>query len=238
MMRRIMKSFLYRSAETAYAVLPKRAVLAFYGYLTYVLRNVTWRLACKYYGPRMTERRREMASFVLSHVSAGDRVLDVGCAEGNLTRLIAGKAGSVTAVEIDRRYLDMIDMRAGVFAHTRFLHGDILSLGLEGTFDVAVLIHVIEHMEKSEAVLRLLSRIARTIVIETPDESSDWMTELVRDMGIDDCGDDKHFKLYDTGLLKRELEENGWTDVEVSIGSGVVRAAARSRVLEGRTVCV
>jgi SAM-dependent methyltransferase len=227
---RLIKSFAYRSGEFAYRIFPKRATLAFYCYLTYILRAVTWRLACKYYGSSMAERRGDMSDFVLSQIGPEMSVIDIGCAEGNLTRLIAGKAKKVVAVEIDKKYLDMIDQNDSGFSNVRFINGDILNLTFEEIFDAAVLIHAIEHMENAGSVLKKISDIAKTIIIETPDQESDWLSNTLIDLGIDERGDDKHVKMYDAASLREEMELNGWKDVVISKGNGVVRAVACSKL--------
>jgi SAM-dependent methyltransferase len=227
---RLAKSLVYRTAELAYRILPKKGVLTFYCYMTYMMRAVTWRLACKYYGEAMAQHRGDTPEFVLSHISSRDTVIDVGCAEGNLTRLIAAKAKRVVAVEMDKRYLDMIDKGGPGLGNVTFINGDIVSLELGETFDAAVLIHAIEHMDNADAVLRKISVIARAIIVETPDQRSDWLASTLEDLGIEERGDDKHVRLYDAMALKDELERSGWEDVIVSKGNGALRAIARSKL--------
>lgn len=226
---RPIKSFLYRSSELAYRVFPKKATLTFYCYLTYILRAVTWRLACKYYGQAMTEHRGDVPEFVMSQINPNDTVIDVGCAEGNLTRLIAKKAGRVVAIDIDKGYLDRIDKNEKGLEKAVFINGDIIDLKFSETFDAAVLIHTIEHMDNAGAILRKISEIARKIVVETPDQESDWLSNTLIGLGIEDQGDDKHVKLYDGISLKEELEDNGWVDVALSKSYGAVRAVALSK---------
>ena len=226
---RSIKSFLYRSSELAYRVFPKKATLTFYCYLTYILRAVTWRLACRYYGQAMTEHRGDVPEFVLSQICPDDTVIDVGCAEGNLTRLIVKKAGRVVAVDIDKGYLDRIDKSEKGLEKAVFINGDIVDLKLNETFDVAVLVHTIEHMDNAGAILRKISEIARKIVIETPDQESDWLSNTLVGLGIEERGDDKHVKLYNGISLKEELEDNGWSDVVLSRSYGAVRAVAQSK---------
>ena len=225
---RLVKSFLYRSGELAYRILPKKAVLAFYCYMAYIFRAVAWRQACKYYGSAMTQRRGDMSEFVLSKIGPGMSVIDVGCAEGNLTRLLARKAKKVVAVEIDKKYLDMIDKDDKALGNVTFINGDIIDLNFDEIFDMSVLIHAIEHMENAPDILKKISKIAKMIVVETPDQESDWLTSTLIDLGIDERGDDKHVRLYDAITLKEELENSGWGKVIISKGNGVVRAVACS----------
>ncbi len=230
---RMMKSAAYRSADIVNFIMPKRMTLKLYCYLTYLFRGITWRFACRYFGPEMSEYRGDIVRFVLSNINNGDHVLDAGCAEGNLTRAMASKAGKIVGIDIDRDYLNRIDKTDERLKNATFIAGDILDIKFNETFDVAVLVHAIEHLEDSAAVLRKLSGLAKKIIVETPDEEADWLTKLLRDLGIEERGDDKHVKLYDDLSLKAELEENGWKDAVSFKGFGIVRAVANSRVLKG-----
>lgn len=226
---RLIKSLSYRTAEAVYKVFPKRATLTFYCYMTYIMRALTWRLACKYYGQSMAQHRGDVHDFVLSQIKAGDSVIDVGCAEGNLTRLIAKIAKAVVAVDIDKDYLGVIDKTDKALRNATFINGDIIDLNFDHTFDVAVLVHTIEHMDNADKVLNKISGIARKIVIETPDQESDWLTSTLLGLGIEERGDDKHVKLYNSTLLKESLEQNGWSGVVISKSAGAVRAVAMSK---------
>lgn len=228
----MLKSVVYRTAECAYALLPKKAVLKFYCYMAYLFRAIAWRLAFKYFASDMVKYRGDLTGFITSNIGENDSVIDIGCAVGNLTRVIAGKAKKVVAIDIDSTYLDRIDRKDPVYRNTTFIREDIIDFNSREKFDVAVLVHVIEHMSNGEAVLRKIASLASKIIIETPDEEADWLVKLLRDLGIEERGDDKHVKLYDDILMKRELEENGWEDVSLSRGYGLVRAVARSSYLK------
>lgn len=229
---RALKSFVCRSADFFYAVLPKKFALKFYCYLTYILRTVAWRLACKYYGSGVVKYRGGVDKYVLSHIQSGDRVLDVGCAEGYLSVKIAAKARTVVGVDVDKNYLDNIDKDIKALKNASFINGDVLNMDFKERFDVAVLVHAIEHMEKSRDILKKLSTIAHKILVETPTEECDWLAEIMEEMGIEDIGDDKHVRLYNDKSLRDELEASGWADVATSWGPGVVRAVAFSRTIK------
>ena len=229
MLWRAVKSLLYRTSELFFSIFPKKATLTFYCYMTYIMRAVTWRLACKYYGKSMADHRGDVPDFVLSHIMPGDSVIDVGCAEGNLTRLIAKKAKRVVAVDIDKVYLNAINKNERALENATFINGDIIDLKFKETFDVAVLIHTIEHMDNADVVLRKIAGVSRKIVVETPDQESDWLSNTLLDLGIEELGDDKHVRLYDSSSLKDELERNGWSNIAITKSAGAVRAVAESR---------
>ena len=226
LLQKITKSLRYRASDIAYAVLPRRQVIKAYGYFTYTLNAITWRLMGRYYGSGGVLYRGGVVDFVLSHVQEGERVLDIGCAEGYLTLPISKKAGAVVGIDIEQRYIDSIDTRD--FCNTTFIRGDALTAHFDGTFDVAVAVHTLEHVKEAPALLRRLSAIARRIIVETPAERSDWLTQMLNDMRIDDLGDDTHYALYGRDSLKTLLEANGWHDVSAWEERGLVRALGRS----------
>jgi len=231
-LEKLCRSILYHTSDAAYAVLPKRSVLRMYGWFTNTARAITWRLACRYYGSDVIKYRGDLADFVLAEIGDGDLVIDVGCAEGNLTSLAATKARGVVGVDVDKGYIDNIDRQKRELKNVKFIMGDILEIGFKEVFDVAILVHAIEHMPDSGKILKKLSGISRKILVETPNPDSDWVLKLLKDMGIDDLGDEKHFQLFSCSTLKEVLEKNGWRDVAVSTGDGVVRAVARSAVIK------
>lgn len=230
---RCTKSFLYRTSGLLYAIFPKKPVLRFYCNLANVLRPVAWRLACRYYGPEIIKYRGGIGDFILSEVGKDDLVIDVGCAEGSLTSLAAAKVRAVVGVDMDKRYIDSIDKRIQGLKNVKFIRGDVLDIDFNEIFDVAILVHAIEHMPDCARVLRKLSEMSRKIIIETPDPDSDCISKILKDLGVHDLGDDKHFELFNRETLKAILEKNGWGEVAVSTGDGVVRAVARSLSFKG-----
>lgn len=224
-----LKSLLYRKANLLYRVLPARFVLKLYAYTAYALRSITWQLACKYYGAGVTKLRGDIEDFIISNIETGSTVLDVGCAEGNLTRVIARKARAVVGIDLDEAYIQGIDKKEDGFKNVTFIRADILNTEFKDIFDTVVLVHAIEHLDDSARVLEKLSRTARKIILETPGCEQDWITELLKDLGFEAIGDDKHVKLYSELSLRKELEANGWRDISVSMAPTVVRAVARSK---------
>lgn len=68
-------------------------------------------------------------------VGAADRVLEIGAGLGGLTRLLAVRAKSVVAVEIDAKLFPALAIVTAPFENVRLVRGDILELPLETFFD-------------------------------------------------------------------------------------------------------
>lgn len=63
-----------------------------------------------------------------AELSSEDTVLEIGAGVGNLTRLLATAAGRVVAVEIDRRFLPVLEFELSGRANVYLMAGDILAL--------------------------------------------------------------------------------------------------------------
>lgn len=62
-------------------------------------------------------------------------VLEIGPGLGSLTRLLAQTAASVTAVELDNRFLPILQTELAYFDNVQLIHGDILEQDLDALFD-------------------------------------------------------------------------------------------------------
>ncbi|MCP4417825.1 MAG: ribosomal RNA small subunit methyltransferase A [Chloroflexi bacterium] len=61
-------------------------------------------------------------------------VLEIGPGLGSLTRLLAQTAVSVTAVELDQRFLPILQTELTYFDNIRLIHGDILQQDIDALF--------------------------------------------------------------------------------------------------------
>ncbi len=62
-------------------------------------------------------------------------VLEIGPGLGSLTRLLAQTNAQVTAVELDNRFLPILQTELAFFDNVRLIHGDILEQDLDALFD-------------------------------------------------------------------------------------------------------
>lgn len=62
-----------------------------------------------------------------AELGAEDAVLEVGPGLGSLTKLLATTAVAVTAVELDARFLPILQQELAAYPHVRLVHGDILA---------------------------------------------------------------------------------------------------------------
>jgi SAM-dependent methyltransferase len=93
-------------------------------------------------------------------IGPGDRVLDLGCGRGYWAGKAARAGAEVVAYDLKQ---DRIERAALRYPEVRFVQGSADATGLEDrSFDVVLLLSVLEHTENPEAVIAEISRVIRT----------------------------------------------------------------------------
>jgi ubiquinone/menaquinone biosynthesis C-methylase UbiE len=174
------------------------------------------------------------ARFLLDRVSAGERVLDVGCGEGRfaveLARIGALPVGIDVAAEPLRRAREShpeLDLRQVPAAGAWPLQ--------DASFDVVWAGEVIEHVADTAGWLSELRRVLRSggrLLLSTPDHGRlrmlRWALEpRAFEAHFDPRAD--HLRFYTRGTLTELLEDFGFHDVEARRGGG--RPGARRLLL-------
>jgi SAM-dependent methyltransferase len=138
----------------------------------------------------------------------GDRVLEAGAGNGNLTRHLLEKERLV-AVEIDPFYTRSLDRRWGHLINVSVVEGDLEEPGLyEGLgdegFDSVLCVNVLEHLDHPERALLGFARVLKPggrAVILVP--AHQWLFSRV-DQVIE------HRQRFEKGQLKGLLEAAGF----------------------------
>jgi SAM-dependent methyltransferase len=99
------------------------------------------------------------SAFVSAGISAGMRVLDVGCGAGAVARIVAeivGGAGQVVAIDADAAALDFAKRRLGA-ANVEFREATIESFSDTALFDAVVGRFILMHLKDPVVALRSLA---------------------------------------------------------------------------------
>lgn len=109
-------------------------------------------------------------------IHPGDRVLEIGCGVGTQTELLCRHIteGQVVAMDISAKSVELAKKRLAGTPHCRFFTGDILTLDLQGPFDIILLPDVLEHipLDQHPALFKKLSTLLAAdgyILIHIPD---------------------------------------------------------------------
>jgi SAM-dependent methyltransferase len=134
------------------------------------------------------------------------RVLEIGCGTGNFTGLLAGRATSVTAVDLNSEYVEAARRRWGDDPRLSFRCCDATTADWNSEFDTVVLLDVLEHIENDAGFLSALHRALRpggALILKVP--SGEWLYgSLDRAIG--------HYRRYTKASLGRALRNAGYLD--------------------------
>jgi SAM-dependent methyltransferase len=145
---------------------------------------------------------------LLESISSNNRVLDVGCGSGRFTHIASTKAREVVSIDHNSKHFSNVNFSAlNVRAIEYDIDDDFLVLG---KFDLALLIHILEHIDDPRSLLVKLSRVTENLIIEVPDRESDPLNWVRIELEMDYSSDHDHVREYSLALLEKELRETGW----------------------------
>jgi SAM-dependent methyltransferase len=185
-------------------------------------------LSSERYGEAFANRSIVLSEEILArHIPGGGSVLDIGCGYGRACRMAAKFAASATG--IDQNGSDIERARAETAdENVEFIKGDITrDLGGQ-KFDLALLIHVIEHIDDADKLLQTLHNITSKIVVEVPDFESDPLNLVRFDLGLPFYSDGDHVREYTEKILTDQLSRNSWKPIEFKKKGSAVLAVAES----------
>ena len=191
------------------------------------LNWITWRLAIEQahlmYGFGDNSMRRKNLDFLLARVKHGDRVLDLGCKNGEISAILAEKAGSVIAVDHDASALDIARKNHGA-KNLEFVHADAFDVlrRQSAPMDVVVLSHILEHLEEPGDMLVHLKKHVTHCYIELPDLDATYLNHFRRLAEAKlQYTDNDHIWEFDRDALREVIEGAGWHVLDSEYRYGV-----------------
>ncbi len=137
------------------------------------------------------------------------KVVDIGAGSGAVLRRLAeaGLGEELHAAEIsDSGMSELKKLVGGKIAEPRKLDG--LRLPYEDDqFDLAILSHVVEHVEHPRMLLHETRRIAKKVYVEVPLEVVPMKRNLRGDWKMDTTG---HINYYSQDMIRRLMQTSGW----------------------------
>jgi len=139
---------------------------------------------------------------------AGAVVLDIGCGVGEWSRIAAKYATRVVCTDYDSGYITRNQVNCP--PNVTFILSDVTRGLPQGPFDVALLIHVIEHIENPLALLRDIRKIANKLIIEVPNFEASPLNYIRYDIGCPFYSDGDHVCEYRPSGLIQLLSAADW----------------------------
>lgn len=147
-------------------------------------------------------------SFAVDNIKSSDRVLDVACACGYGSSMLAKKAKTVLGVDI---FKPVVDFAQKIFGkdNLNFICQDAQSLQLHDSFDVVVSFETIEHIPEPQEFLKkanaLLTKDGKLICSVPNEETRPYSKE----------GNSFHYRHYTKDQFKEFLKDCGFEVVEL-----------------------
>ncbi|HMU12561.1 MAG TPA: class I SAM-dependent methyltransferase [Flavobacteriales bacterium] len=219
--RHTLLSICYRLAKLPFA--SARGKMRFYLDLNWI----GWRLAIeqaeRMYGFGESSMRRKNLEFLLPRMKPGARVLDLGCKYGEISAIVAEKAERVIAVDHDPQALEKA-RAAHPATNLEFIHADAFDVLEKETapVDLVILSHILEHLEKPEAMLARLKAHATHCYIELPDLDASYLNHYRQLAGARlQYTDNDHIWEFDRDSLLEVIEGAGWKILDSEYRYGV-----------------
>lgn len=117
------------------------------------------------------QEARVVGDLIARYGDAGGRALEVGPGTGFYTLALARAFREVVAVEDSAQMVEILrgKLDAAGAANVRVEHGDFRRLGLEGEFDVAVAIGVLDYIaEPADFVAKMCTAARRAVIVTVP----------------------------------------------------------------------
>jgi 2-polyprenyl-3-methyl-5-hydroxy-6-metoxy-1,4-benzoquinol methylase len=134
--------------------------------------------------------------FFVERVRDGERVIDIGCGYGAVTRSIARARprSRVLGVDYDKGRLNQAKAHPDTPPNLSFVETDALKHVPQGPWDVVVLSNVLEHIRARPEFLRRLRETtgARRFLIRVPLFERDWKMAMRREVGANYYSDNDH----------------------------------------------
>jgi hypothetical protein len=141
--------------------------------------------------------------FILENIGENDTILDVGCGMSHsYINDLAKNGNAIDACDMDADKIEW-NKKKNKFDNVNFFVMDITKELPNHTYDVVILSHVLEHIEKPVEVLKRLKDITKKLIIRLPRYDDHWMYLLKKDLGFFYFKDRDHKREY---TLKEAIE--------------------------------
>jgi len=150
--------------------------------------------------------------FFVEHVQPGQRILDVGCGNGQVILKIASqKKCRVVGVDIEEVNIVIARKCLKNVREVELVSSDIRDYSGNGRFDVIIMSNVLEHLAgRVELLKSLVSKFnPDCFLVRVPMFERDWTVPYKKELGLNWKLDSTHETEYTETELRAELESAG-----------------------------
>ncbi len=222
--RVVLLSLLYRLNR----VLPLTRLQKFKLYLDleWIFDRLAMEASFTHYAPDDHPHRSFASKFLLRQLEPGMRVLDLGCAKGDMSYALAQHVEQVVGVDHNAGLISLAKEQYQR-PNLSFLQGDALEYlrrGGAAHFDVLILSHILEHLDGPEQFLKDFSPHFKWFYIELPDFDKTYLNHYRLDVGSSLLWtDEDHVVEFDREELMDVLGKAGLRIVEAEYRFGLQR---------------
>jgi SAM-dependent methyltransferase len=224
----------YRLKRMTQAVVGRKSALQLCLTASWLIRRFAYELSCDLYGHDFQQTALALTREDLQKwIPPGGSVIDIGCGNGRWARVAANYAQHVVGIDHDASNIEAArSMSSG--SEIEYIIGDVNTDLTDRRFDTGLLIHLIEHIDDPDRLLRSLHKLVDTIIVEVPDFESDCLNLVRLELGSPFYTDGDHVREYTLPILKEQLERNGWKACASRHHGGAILVVAR-RIPEDAT---
>lgn len=174
-------------------------------------------------GTHPKHRLMQYHRFFNDNIKQSDRVLDIGCGNGELAFDISKKASQVVAVDIDPQKIAVATKKYVGSNITYRVCDATKDLGAE-KFDVVILSNVLEHIEHRVNFLKGVKHLAPTFLIRVPMIDRDWIPLYKKELGLEWRLDLTHYTEFTRASFEQEVKDAGYVITKLSVQFGEIWA--------------
>lgn len=162
-------------------------------------------------GAHPKHRLMQYHRFFIQRIENGERVVDIGCGFGEVSRsIVEARDVRVLAVDIDPSKIEQARKR-NPHSCIEYVLGDATRGAVREHCDVVVISNCLEHIEQRVRFIREAQQSigASRWLIRVPCYDRDWKVPLRQELGMFPYCDDTHFTEYTKVSFEKEMEACG-----------------------------
>lgn len=224
--RSVVVSIGYRLGRVGDAIFGRQRMLRLFLNGSWLLSRLAFERSGQIYNDEFHNQSKALSEEYLQRwISPQDTVIDIGCGLGRWCEIAAKYASSVVGIDYSEELIAAARRQTSA-ANIEYINGDV-TRNLDGRhFDLALMTHVIEHIDDADKILKELKAVAKRLIVEVPDFESDPLNFVRCAEGCPFYSDGDHVREYTRDILNAQLTRNGWVVLENRKSGGAVLAVA------------